>query len=211
MSDILNRFQSLHGQNTRQIGRYFCIPASISNALRILGFDTFTQEHIRDLWYADQGRQVETNIDDQMAGASFDSVIKALSIDPGFVEVSHQLFSRPGDDNPSDLTKSREALTFIVDQITNEHPVIVSTWNLAINRSGNLFVNGYHMWLILSVSLQSNSFVYHDPGNDQVNTGPICETQEIQTNKGIIQLPAGLLGKITHSDYNCLALWRNQL
>ncbi len=211
MSQILHRFQSFHGQNTRQIGRYFCIPASISNALRILGFDTFTQERIRDLWYVDQGRQVEANLDDQMTGDSFDSVIRALSSDPGFVDVAHRSFSKPGDDNPLDLTKSREALTFIVDQITNEHPVIVSTWNLAINTSGDFSMNGYHMWLILSVSLQSNSFVYHDPENDQVYTGPICETQEIQTNKGIIQLPAGLLGKITHSDYNCLALWRNQL
>lgn len=210
MSQILNRFQSFHGQNTRQIGKYFCIPASISNALRILGFDTFTQERIRDLWYTDQGRQVEANLNAQMAGASFDSVIKALSIDPGFVEVSHQLFSRPGDNNPSDLTKSKEALSFIVDQINNEHPVIVSTWNLGINGLGNFFLNGYHMWLLLSVSLKSNTFVYHDPGYDQIYTGPICETQEIQTSKGKIQLQTGLLGKITHSDYNCLALWRNQ-
>jgi hypothetical protein len=209
MSEVLRRFQAFYPDNTRQIGSYFCIPASINNALRIFGIDTFPQQRIRDLWYADQGKQVEANIDDQMVGVSFDSAIKAMSFDPTFAKVSYELFSKPGDKNPFDLTKAREALTFISDHINNEHPVIISTWNLAIDRSGNLFVNGYHMWLLLSISLQSNSFVYHDPGNDQISTYPICETQMIQTIKGTIQLPAGLLGKITHSDYNRLALWRN--
>ncbi|MDD5368831.1 MAG: C39 family peptidase [Anaerolineaceae bacterium] len=209
MTGLLQRFQAFYPVNTQQIGRYFCIPASIINSLRILGIDQFPQNRIRDLWYMDQGKQVEASIDDQMKGASFDSVIKALSTDPGFADISCQIFSRPGDSNLLDLSKSRETLSFISDQITKEHPVIVSTWNLALDGSGNIFVDGYHMWLLLSISFQSNSFIFHDPWTDQISASPILETKSIQTKKGSIQLAGGLLGKITQSDYNCLALWRN--
>jgi hypothetical protein len=209
MSEILNRFRKFHKQNTRQIGRYFCIPASISSALQILGVDSFSQERIRDLWYAEQGKEIEPDINVQIQDFSLGSAIELLSCQQDFNTIGFDLFSRPADNDPFEFEKSKEALPFIDAHLKQNHPVIVSTWCLSINPDGNFVLNGHHMWLILDLSLEANECIYHDPWEDEIYKTPILELNEIITENGPIQFPDGLLGKITHSDYNCLALWRN--
>ncbi len=208
MSEILNRFQTFYGQNTRQIGAFFCIPASISNALRILGVDSFSQEQIRDLWYADQGKVIEQSIDSQMGGFSFDQALSVLSNDQDFANISHDLFSMPGDLDLLDLSKSNDVLSFIENHLAQNHPVIISTQIIPWEQ-GILNVVGYHMLLALEINISQNACVVHDPGKDLLMPMQIVQNVLLRVGANTLEFPIGLLGKITHSDYNCLALWRN--
>jgi hypothetical protein len=208
MSEIFKRFQTFHRQNTRQIGALFCIPASISNALRILGVDAFSQERIRDLWYADQGKVIEPSINSQMVGFSFDQALSVLSNDQALANISHELFARPGDSNLLDLSKSNAALSFIENHLAQNHPVIISTQIIPWEQ-GILNVVGYHMLLALEINIAQNVCILHDPGNDLLVPMQIVQNVSLMVGANTLEFPIGLLGKITHSDYNCLALWRN--
>ena len=58
MSTILERFLRIHNDGTKKIGKNFCIPASLCNALRVCGIVGCAQEWIRDESYIGIGRQI---------------------------------------------------------------------------------------------------------------------------------------------------------
>ena len=80
---MLKSFQTFHKKGTKQIGQFFCIPAAMSNALRILGDSTFTQERIRDEYYQAVGQTPEPSIDEQMHEADF-GVVTIITGMPDF-------------------------------------------------------------------------------------------------------------------------------
>jgi len=140
MATMLDRFREFHGHGTKQIGRNFCIPASLCNAVRLFGITDCTQEKLRDVWYAEQKRAIEPNLDDQMEGANiaiFDTMERYFG-EMKRIDNSH--FSLPGDDNVLFLSNADFAVNFIERHIGQEHAVIVSTWNR--------FFNGDHFEII---------------------------------------------------------------
>ena len=207
MTDLVGNFAAIKGNGTRQIGRNFCIPATVCSALRILGVAGVNQEAIRDAWYRHNGRAPEAIIDDQMIDASFgvaDVYLKEANLKS---IIGSEQFERPRDDDPLLLSKADEALTFVEQHVCRDHPVIVSTWNLAVEQ-GQLTLKGFHMLLVLAIDPSGNLFVGHDPWRDDLIQGPIRNPKQIQLATGEIELETGLRGSITHSDYSCLALWR---
>ena len=167
MSTLLNRFQQFYGDATKQIGKNFCIPASLCNALRILGVDVVTQERIRDEWYGEQGREIEADLDDQMDGVGID-IFETLERRTKFIErIDNEFFSRPKDENPFDLRQAENAVAFIEKHISEGHPVIASTWNRVLLED-HIEIQGYHMWLVLDFNRAGNTATFHDSGDDNV-------------------------------------------
>lgn len=207
MSPLLERFLRFHGNGTKQIGKNYCIPASLCNALRLCGVVGCTQERIRDEWYAEEGRQVEPDLDEQMTGAGF-GLFETLERRTGFMQgVDNSFFTLPGDSDPFDLRKADLAIDFIGKHVAMQHPVIVSTWNRFY--TGDIIeVHGFHMWLVLDFDRGENRAVIHDSGTDNVGQTTISSYQAIMLKGKEHQLDVGLRGCITHSDYSCLALWR---
>ncbi len=64
------------------------------------------------------------------------------------------------------------------------------------------------MWLVLAFDRAANAAVIHDPGTDAVNTTTITNCKPVTLKGKQYQLDMGLRGCITHSDYSCLALWK---
>ena len=207
MATMLDRFREFHGHGTKQIGRNFCIPASLCNAVRLFGITDCTQEKLRDVWYAEQKRAIEPNLDDQMEGANiaiFDTMERYFG-EMKRIDNSH--FSLPGDDNVLFLSNADFAVNFIERHIGQEHAVIVSTWNRFFN--GDHFeIKDYHMWLVLDFDRAANKVVFHDSAPDAICEIAISESQSMQLRGDEHQVDMGLRGCITHSDYTCLALWR---
>lgn len=207
MAVLLDRFQPFYGDGTKQIGRNFCIPASLCNAVRLCGVTGCTQEKIRDEWYAEQGKAIEPNLDDQMGGAGieiFETMERRIE---GMGVIDNAFFDLPGDDDPIDLRKADLALKFIEKHITAEHPVIVSTWNRIPN--GDIIdIHGYHMWLVLDFDRMANVAVIHDSGTDKIGETTITKLEPIKLKGKDYEIDVGLRGCITHSDYTCLALWK---
>jgi hypothetical protein len=124
---LLDRFQRFFGDGTRQIGRNFCVPASLCNAVRLLGITGCTQERVRDEWYAECGKVIEPNLDDQMDGAGigiFETMERRMDCMSG---IDNEFFTRHGDSDLFDLRTADVALQFIENHIKADHPVIVST------------------------------------------------------------------------------------
>jgi hypothetical protein len=209
MSDMVERFLEFHGQATRQIGRNFCIPASLSNALRLLGVEGCTQETIRNEWYAEEGKEPEAGIDDQMQGVGL-GLVGTLKRRTSFLRtIDTECFTRSGDSDPFDLTKADEALQFVKHHVETEHPVIVSTWN-RLYQDERIVVDGFHMWLILGLSLADNKALIHDSGTDKIRETRVSTYATVKLLGQDRQLDMGLRGCITHSDYSCLALWNTE-
>ena len=184
-----------------------CIPASLCNAVRLCGFTGCTQEKVRDEWYAENGRAIEPNLDDQMDGAGFGIFETMERQIEGMGCIDNAFFNLPGDDDPIDLRKADLALDFIERHINAAHPVIVSTWNRMYN--GDIIeIQGYHMWLVLVFDRATNVAVIHDSGPDEICQTPITNRQPIKLKRQEYELDMGLRGCITHSDYSCLALWK---
>src|ERR1017187_4061588 len=102
MSKMLNQFNELLGKQTKQKGRFWCIPASISNALRILGGNDFSQEIIRDIWCAHKGVQPNADVNAVIPEISF-AVMDALKKHPKFnSDFGFEFYSDNGDQNPFD-------------------------------------------------------------------------------------------------------------
>jgi hypothetical protein len=207
MAVLLDRFKQIHGDGTKQIGRNFCIPASLCNAVRLCGVTGCTQERVRDAWYAESGKAIEPNLDDQMDGAGFGIFETMERRIEGMDCIDNEFFNRPGDNDPVDLRRADLALDFIERHINAAHPVIVSTWNRIYN--GDIIeIQGYHMWLVLDFDRAANVAVFHDSGPDQIRQTTITSLQPIKLKGQEYQLDMGLRGCITHSDYSCLALWK---
>src|SRR5262249_49533621 len=126
MSEMIALFLRFHRQGTRQIGRNFCIPASLSNALRLLGVEGCTQERIRDEWYAEEDKEPEVDINDQMNGVGFGLVGTLQRRTSLLKSIDTELFTRPGDSDPFDLSRADEAIQFVGHHVETGHPVIVS-------------------------------------------------------------------------------------
>lgn len=207
MNQLVKSFQAIHGSDTKQLGRYYCIPAAVSNALRVLGSDEFTQQRIQQKWYDEEGRQLEADIDAQMTGAGFgvvETLIRRTSFSQTFAQ---ERFSRPGDQNPLDLSKADEALAFIEGHLSQQHPVVVSTWSV-MPQSGSLSASCCHMWLVLAIDRHLNTAVVHDSGDDRLFPVPVTYETIVPIGTQFALLNTGLRGRITHSDYSCLALWK---
>lgn len=207
MGILLDRFKQFHGDGTKQIGQNFCIPASLCNAVRLCGVTGCTQEKVRDGWYAENGKSIERNLDDQMDGANigiFETMERRIE---GMGCIDNAFFDLSGDHDPIDLRKADLALNFIEKHINTEHPVIVSTWNRVYD--GDIIdIQGYHMWLVLDFNRATNIAVFHDSGPDKICQTAITNLQPIELKGQEYQLDMGLRGSITHSDYTCLALWK---
>ncbi len=207
MSELLRKFQGILGKNTRQAGHFWCIPASISNATRLLGTEEFSQEKIRDAWYALNNKQIESNVNEQLKDVGF-GIVQALENHSTFSSVfATEVFTEQGDQNPFDVAKAEQALDFIKKHAVQEHPVVVSTWMLDW-QSGALSPACCHMWLLLGYDEQSNVAFVHDPATDQVVAVGIRLSAVLNFNGQVRQLDIGLRGRITHTDYSCLAIWR---
>ena len=83
MNELLNLFRQIQGHRTKQIGSYFCMSAAVSNALRLIGGEDYSQERIRDVWYQHVGRSPEQSLDEQMRDAG-PGVVSALKSADGF-------------------------------------------------------------------------------------------------------------------------------
>ena len=202
---LTQEFQKLVGQNTRQIGRYYCIPAVVSNALRVLGGSDFTQEKIRDLWYAEHHRQVEPNPDHQMTGAGPD-VIETLKKTTAFSgRFDSKSFDLPKAGSFFDSGKADQALDFIHQNSSQGHPVLVSTDAITWEQ-GIITRLCCHMWLILETNMTSNMAMAHDPGNDSLFQIPI--QRAVQVSGNVLPLEIGLRGRLTTSNYFCAAFWK---
>lgn len=207
MNQLVASFRTIHGPDTKQIGRYYCIPAAVSNALRVLGSEEFTQQRIQQEWYAEEGRQLEAHIDDQMKGAGF-GIVETLGRRTSFSKTfAREGFSRSGDQNPFDLSKADEALTFIEGHLAQQHPVVVSTWSV-VPQSGMLSTSCCHMWLVLAIDRNLNTAIVHDSGDNQFFPVPVTYETIVPIGPQFASLNTGLRGRITHSDYSCLALWK---
>ena len=207
MAVLLDRFQKSYGDGTKQSGRNFCIPASLCSAARLCGVTGCTQQKVRDEWYAEKGKVIEPNLDDQMDGAGlgiFETMERRIE---GMGCIDNAFFDLPGDDDPIELRKADLALDFIEKHINAEHPVIVSTWN-RIYGGDIIEIQGYHMWLVLDFDRAANAAVYYDSGPDEVRQTTITKLQPVKLKGQEYQLDMGLRGCITHSDYSCLALWK---
>ncbi len=210
MSSLLDRFQGFQGDATKQIGKKFCIPASLCNALRLCGVEGCNQERIRDVWYAEKGREIETDLDDQMEGADF-RIFETLERRTELIKnIDNEYFTRPGDLDPLDLRKADSSLAFIERHIAQDHPVIVSTWN-RIYTGDQIEIHGFHMWLILDFDMAENYAVVHDSKTDEICRTAISKYTPITLQGRHVQLDLGLRGCITHSDYSCLALWKESV
>jgi hypothetical protein len=64
------------------------------------------------------------------------------------------------------------------------------------------------MWLVLGFDRTGNTAVYHDSAPDEIRQTSITRLQPIKLQGQEYQLDMGLRGCITHSDYTCLALWK---
>ena len=207
MTSLVSKFVTIKGNGTRQIGKHFCIPATICSALRILDVATTTQEAIRDAWYRHKGLTPEPDLDAQMTDASFgvaDVFLKEANLTS---VIGSELFERPRDDNALLLSKADEAISFVESHVCRDHPVIVSTWNLDVEK-GQLVRKGFHMLLVLALDRAANLFIGHDPWRDDICQGSISNPKRIQLASGEIELETGLRGSVTHSDYCCFALWK---
>jgi len=207
MAVLFDRFQQFYGHGTKQIGRNFCIPASLCNVLRLCGVTGCTQERIRDEWYAERGKIIEANIDDQMDGADF-GIFETLERRTDFMKgIDNEYFTRPGDSDPFDLRKADLAIDFIERHIGSDHPVIVSTWN-RVYTGDMIEIQGFHMWLALDFDRAANAAVFHDSGTDKLGQTTITSYKTVTLKGEEYQLEMGLRGCITHSDYSCLAIWK---
>ena len=203
---LLKRFREFHGQETRQIGKYFGIPASISTALRLCGVQDCSQQRIRDEWYAENYMTIEPNIDDLMRGVDFD-LFKTLQRRTAFTRGIDKAYSCDRrDTDPFELSKADLAIDFIESHLNAEHPVIVSTWN-RVPLPDVIEIQGFQVWLVLGFDRSANHVTVHDPGTDELIGLPISEMMPITLNGEHVLLDVGLRGRITHSDYSCLAIW----
>jgi hypothetical protein len=207
MNTLVEKFVAIKGTHTRQVAKFFCIPATVCTALRLLGVNSATQEAIRDAWYRAKNASPELDLDAQMTDASFGVAEVFLHDSSHSSGIKHELFERPRDDDPLDLTKADEALSFVERHVCAGHPVIVSTWNPALVE-GHLAVLGFHMLLVLDFDRSRNEFIGHDPELDNLFHGKISNPKPVQLAQGEIVLDVGLRCSVTHSDYCCLALWR---
>lgn len=207
MSKLLTTFQAMLGKNTAQQWTYWCIPTSVSNALRVLGSGDFSKERIRDHWYSHTGKQVEADPNQQLQDVSF-GVMNALKGSPDFDSVfDFEVHSDAGDGDIFETAKAEKALLFVQDHLSKEHPVIASTWQLCINQNRQLFPACCHMWLILECD-NNGATTYHDPHTDKIETIPTRQLTTLQVAGSSRQVDVGFRGRITHTDYNCLAIWR---
>lgn len=209
MTVLIDKFKEFHRDGTKQIGRLFCIPASLCNAVRLFGVSGCTQEKVRDAWYAEQGKAVEPDLDDQMDGAGigiFETMERHIE---GMNVIDNAFFDLPGDDDAIDLRKADIALNFVEKHIAAEHPVIVSTWNRVY--TGDIIeIQGFHMWLLLDFDRGANLATYHDSGPDKIRQTTITKLQPIKLKGQDCEIDMGLRGCIAHSDYTCLALWKEK-
>lgn len=207
MSKLIDQFQRLVGQNTRQIGRFYCIPAVASNALRLLGGSEFTQEQIRDVWYDHHGKTLESSPDDQMKGAGPD-VIRILKQKTDFsTRFDSESFDLPSEPSFFSAGKADQTIDFIVKHTSQEHPVLVSTDSIPWEQ-GILTRLCCHMWLVLGADKNNNMAVAHDPGNDQLFNVPIQMAVPVKMGASIAEIEIGLRGRLTTSNYFCTAFWK---
>ncbi len=209
MATLLDRFVTFHGDGTKQIGQNFCIPASLCNAVRLCGVTGCTQEKVRDAWYTEQGKTIESNLNGQMGGANiaiFETMERHIK---GMEVIDNAFFRLSRDDNTLDLRKADFALEFIEKHIAAEHPVIVSTWNRRQN-GDSIEIHGYHMWLVLDFCRAANTVIIHDSDTDSIGQTTITDLQPITLKGNDYKIDMGLRGCITHSDYTCLALWKKE-
>jgi hypothetical protein len=202
---MLARLQAEMGESTRQIGRYFCIPAAPSNALRVLHDSTFTQVKIRDVFYAREGKDLEPAVDDQMQGVSF-NVIDAVEEEQDFNSSYEAIrYSDHGDPDIFDCSKAERAIHFIRTHIEQGHPVIVSTWRIPWE-AGILQPQCCHMWLALAYDDNPMLCFVHDSASNQIVQVPFYLTVPLVIRNQRVDLEIGLRGRITHTDYCCCAI-----
>ena len=202
---LLSAIQTIRGNNTKQIGRLFCIPASLCNGLRVLGVSSITQELIRDIYYSVNQREVEPDINNQMQRVSFD-VIDAVEHHVDYKEVfSTEHYLDAEDYNIFDCSKAERALQFIRRHLEQDHPVIVSTWWVPWDH-GILQPQCCHMWLALAYDDNTMLCTLHDPDSDQIFQIPFYLSVPLFYKGQRQDLEIGLRGRITHTDYKCCAL-----
>lgn len=207
MSDLVQRFQQFHKNGTQQIGRLFCIPAVISNATRLLGSDDYSQSRIRDEWYAMKGRQIESEINEQMGGAGPDVVqalVKRTDFDGLFGTTA---FEQERENSLFNSDKADRAIQFIADEVSRGNPVLVST-DIIPWEKGILTPIGFHMLLVLQIDQTANSAVCHDPGSDLLFPIPLRMAVQVDVGGKAISIEVGLRGKVTRSNYYCLSFWK---
>jgi len=204
---LVQEFQKFHGQDTRQIGKFFCIPAVVSNALRILGAPEFNQYRIRDEWYAMKGRTPEPTLDEQMKGAGPD-VVDALKRNTDFPNrFETEAFERPSEPSFFCVSKADEAVSFIANHVSLGHPVLVSTDSIPWEQ-GVVQRFCCHMWLALYADTAANFVVAHDPATDILFRASIEMSVPVQMGSTAGELEIGLRGRITTTNYFCLAFWK---
>jgi hypothetical protein len=204
---LVTAFATFLGKGTRQLGPFYCIPAAVSNATRLFGHDEFTQEVIRDQWYAEQQRDLEPDIRQQMTGAGF-GIVETLKNRTEFNKFfDTDIFTCQGDHDPFNLSKANEAVEFVAKHVGLERPVVVSTWSPIIIKDG-VTMQCCHMWLVLAYEATANCAIVHDSGDDNIKPVPISAEVQLPARKGTRTLNLGLRGRITHTDYSCMAIWK---
>ncbi len=66
------------------------------------------------------------------------------------------------------------------------------------------------MWLLLNLDRGADLATYHDSGPDKIHQTMITKLQPITLKGQDCEIDMGLRGGITHSDYTCLALWKEK-
>lgn len=207
MNELLRRFHDFHRKNTKQVGPYYCIPAVVSNALRILGADEFTQRRICEEWYGMKGEPVPSDINEQMQGAGPD-VVEALRQRTDFSQrFETESFTRERETSFFSESKADETIEFVARHVKQDHPVLVST-DLIPWEQGIIDRCCCHMWLLLDVDKGQNLAIAHDPGNDYLFPVRIRMSVLLQIGGRSVELEIGLRGRVTTSNYYCLAFWR---
>jgi hypothetical protein len=207
MSDLVQQFRRFHPNGTRQIGQYFCFPAVVCNAIRVLGSDEYSQEKIRDAWYAMKGRIIEADINQQMTGAGpdvVDALVKQTDFAKTFVTTP---FEQPPEKEFFNEKKAEYTIQFIAENVGEGSPVLISTDYIPWEQ-GILTRLCCHMWLALHVDIAGNTAICHDPGNDLIFQIPVQMVVPITLGGKTAGIEIGLRGRLTTSNYFCLAFSR---
>ena len=207
MSLLLEHFLAFHRDATKQIGQKFCIPASLCNALRLCGVEGCTQRRIRNEWYAERGIETESNLDDQMEGADF-SILETLERRTTFIQ---------GIDNSISLDRvttifsicGKPTLLFPLSKGTSSKTIplsfLLGTGFTSRIESKSTDSTCGLCWSLTSLRTMPSSTIPF-PMNS-------VEPQSQTTFRSVYREErfnwTWAFGGASHSDYSCLALWKD--
>jgi len=116
-------------------------------------------------------------------------------------------FEQPPEQGFFNPEKSEKTIKFIAENVGKGNPVLVSTDHIPWEQ-GILTRICCHMWLALHVDVAGNTAICHDPGNDLLFHIPVRMAVPVAVGDKTTGLEIGLRGRLTTSNYFCLAFSR---